>query len=66
MTHTTIRAGIRPQALPISSLRGSLGKRQQRWIYLYWIMLSLVVEALILWVEGTTVSGRQGYFRKRT
>jgi hypothetical protein len=66
MTHTTTRQGIHLPAQRISSLLGNFGKRPLRWIYLYWIMLSLVDAVLIHSVAGTIASERLGYFEKCT
>jgi hypothetical protein len=62
MTHTTPRPEIHPQALLISSSQGSSSRRQQQWIFLYWIMLSSDVEGLILLAWGTAASGKRGSF----
>jgi hypothetical protein len=62
MTHTTTRQAIHHPVQLTFSLHDSSEKQQPRWIYLYWIMLSLVGEELTLWAEGTIVFGKLGFF----
>jgi len=60
MTHTTTPAEIPLQVPRIPSSLDSFGRLPQPWIYLFWIMLSLVDEELTLLVGATMVLGKQG------
>jgi len=54
MTYTTTPAAIHHQARRISNLPDSSARRLLLWIYLCWIMLSLVDAVPILSVGGIT------------
>jgi hypothetical protein len=62
MTHTTTPAEIHHRARRISSSRGNFGRRLLRWIFLYWIMLSLVAEEPTRWVAGIIVLEKPASF----
>jgi len=59
---TTIQVGTQVQAPRTYNSRGSLEKRQQQWISLCWIMLSLAGEEPIPLAGGTIALEKRDFF----